>query len=62
MNYEKASAEVVYFTNRDVITTSGGGGMDIGGSCTNHGFRNQENCNPGGHTNKPCPGGHKNKP
>lgn len=52
MNYEKASAEVVYFTNRDVITTSGGSGMDIGGSCTNHGHRNLETCNPGPHTNK----------
>lgn len=30
MNYEKAEAEVVYFTNRDVITTSGG--LD-GGNC-----------------------------
>lgn len=33
MNYEKATAEVIYFTNRDVITTSGGGGQDIGGEC-----------------------------
>lgn len=28
-NYEKAEAEVVYFTNRDVITTSGGIGGDV---------------------------------
>lgn len=47
MNYEKATAEVVYFTNRDVITTSG----DIGGSCKNHGWKNQEFCYPGNHTN-----------
>ena len=46
MNYEKADAEVIYFTNRDVIATSGGDGggtegcrvpgWDRGNSCNNN--------------------------
>lgn len=41
MKYEKPVAEVIYFTNRDVITTSGGDsgscrvpGWDRGNGCT----------------------------
>ena len=39
MKYEKANAEVIYFTNRDVIVTSGGitecdkPGWDKGNNC-----------------------------
>ncbi len=42
MNYEKAEAEVVYFTNRDVITTSGGG-LD-GGNCRTPGWDRGNGC------------------
>ena len=41
MNYEKAEAEVVYFTNRDVITTSGG--LD-GGNCRTPGWKRGNAC------------------
>lgn len=51
MNYEKAEAEVVYFTNRDVITTSGG--LDIGG-CRNNGQDNGNGCKD---NSGDCPGG-----
>lgn len=44
MNYEKATAEVVYFTNRDVITTSGGGGLDIGETCRTPGHDRGNGC------------------
>ena len=51
MNYEKAEAEVVYFTNRDVITTSGGG-LD-GGNCRTPGWERGNGC---GKTSGDCEG------
>lgn len=38
-NYEKAKAEVIYFTNQDIITSSGGcknNGQDNGNGCSNN--------------------------
>ena len=40
MKYEKADAEVIYFTNRDVIATSG---SETGG-CKNKGQDNGNGC------------------
>lgn len=40
MKYEKPVAEVIYFTNRDVITTSGG----ESGSCRVPGHDRGNNC------------------
>ncbi len=50
MDYKKAAAEVIYFTNRDVITTSGG--SDIGG-CRTPGWDRGNGCNG---TSGDCPG------
>lgn len=41
MYYEKAEAEIIYFTNRDVITTSGETG---GTGCRNNGQDNGNGC------------------
>lgn len=50
MKYEKPVAEVIYFTNRDVITTSGG---QIGDGCKNRGQNAGNGCN--GNSGN-CPG------
>lgn len=40
-NYEKATAEVIFFDNDDIITTSGNGGGGGAVSCmTSNGFEN----------------------
>ena len=49
MDYEKAAAEIIYFTNRDVITTSGGSG----GRCLKPGWDNGNGCN---NNSGNCPG------
>lgn len=43
--YEKATAEVIYFTNKDIITASGGGGGIIGGGCRTPGQDRGNGCN-----------------
>lgn len=48
MQYEKAEAEVVYFTNRDVITASG---AETG--CRVHGWDMGNGCD---RTSGKCPG------
>lgn len=42
MRYEKAEAEIIYFTNRDVITTSG---VIEEPGCKNHGQNAGIGCN-----------------
>ena len=46
MKYEKADAEVIYFTNRDVIATSGGegGGGSGTGTCRVPGHNRGNGC------------------
>ena len=54
MDYKKAMAEAVYFTNRDVITTSGeGSGLDIGGECRVPGWERGNACTNNNSSN--CP-------
>lgn len=52
MKYEKPVAEVIYFTNRDVITTSGGDS----GSCPVPGWDRGNNCS--GNKSSDCPTKH----
>lgn len=49
MDYEKAAAEIIYFTNRDVITTSG----DSGSGCPTPGWDKGNGCSS---TSGDCPG------
>lgn len=51
--YQKATAEVIYFTNEDIITTSGAGGGIIGGGCSKPGHDRGNGCSG---VSGACPG------
>mgnify|MGYP003097862101 CR=1 len=54
MRYEKAEAEIIYFTNRDVITTSGSSGSGET-DCPVPGWSRGNGCK---NTSGDCPGQH----